>query len=424
MWRFQLDVCVLAILIGIIGCFSIRYLDSSGFDIPNVSLHTSFRVLVEENNRTTVLRASNHPYKSSIHVGGDPCLYELYGRFQSISDDRNNASKEGKKSESLADSHVGIFNVCTRILEYKAGDWKREIKYVEESYRIRTGRMEGEENGLSNDRTITAFSKKDTSANKENQSKTTIDDPINKVGVSLTKNYRINVFIFNDFQRAQSFGTEINKETMKVFELVGNIYLESHALIKINLSGILNLKEQLDLGPDILGGFREKIEPMRYDPSNLSTPVSTADLVILLTDQIPGQVYDVINHGIRHGMSYFGGANGLNRSYGVVYANPGDSRYFIAKKIAHEIAHSLGVHHDEEDGFLMESGTCKDCNESKRVFSKDSIEQMNRFIGMYSDLFEERDLMPDTRVPLVMSLTQANTYVKKKEETLIFSNCC
>lgn len=355
---------VLALLGRVLGLFALRYLDSNGLDIPDVASHGRFAILVETDGAHLVLGASSHPYRTALRLSADPCIYTVEHQHRA----------------------VGTFDLCARVLRYTLNGRVFEIAHTGRGYlmesrpqsagAISRGLVPGKENGIAR----------------------------------LAEGYRINVFVFNDAQRTSYLNKNINRETEELFGMVDQIYRESKAGIKINLAGILNMRDDVEMGPDVLGDFKALVEPMRYDPQNLDTPLSASDLVIFLTaSRSPageGKVY--------HGMSYFGGSNGLNKSYSVVFTGQADPRYFVAKKIAHEIAHSLGVHHDEDKGFLMESSTCSSCENEKRLMSKSSVDQMNRFIKAYESIFEVRPPADDSDQEPITSSNSAYSYIKKR----------
>lgn len=354
-----------ALLLHSILCLTMRYLDTNGFDIPNVFALSHFNILLATGESTLMLRASNHPYHTALAMFTDPCNYSI----------------------ELGAATIGNFDICARILRYTADSRNYEIRHMGNGYKIqvRNGPIE----------LVKEYAGTDASSQKHDPS------PVLKK----SRPYRINVFIFNDIRRAGYYGSNINKETFELLDIVDNMYKESNASIRINLAGVLNLRDELAAVPDVLAHFREAVEPIKYDSANLGTPLSSCDLALLLTDRG--------SNGQLHGMSYFGGSNGLNRSYGVVFTGMAESQYFIAKKIAHEIAHTLGVHHDGAKGHLMEASTCDSCEEAPRLFSKESISKMNQFIEEYKSIFEDHEPEADDG-KVITSVDDAQAFVKSR----------
>ncbi|KAI5150842.1 hypothetical protein ENBRE01_1747 [Enteropsectra breve] len=291
----------------------------------SVRNYNLFKIIATSDKEPLVFRAYNHPYHSRVNISEDFCFYRI----------RNNAKYKG-------------FNICSETL----------LKHGEEE-------DTGEE----------SFAE---------------EAP-----------FTLNVFVFNDFFRANHYKEKISSETRDIFKIVNRIFRESGAKISVNVTGSLSIinKRPFADGGDPIYGFRRLADTIRFNPYNNKTPLANADLVILLKErkiEIKKEISEAedeesesetqINY---HGSSFWGGASSLASSYAVVSAAFTESRYFIAKKIAHEIGHSLGVRHDKEKGHLMESRTCKHCADAHRVFSQESLEAMEMFLKKHRALFEK-----------------------------------
>lgn len=73
-----------------------RFIDSNGFDIPNISEYHIFDILISYDSETFFITAKNHNYHSIVKIVQDPCFYSIF-------------NKNGYE--------IGYFNSCDRILE-------------------------------------------------------------------------------------------------------------------------------------------------------------------------------------------------------------------------------------------------------------------------------------------------------------------
>lgn len=297
------------------------------------------------------------------------------------------------------------------------------------------------------------------------------------------KQYRIGIFIFNDAERAKRLGKDINKNTQKIFKLVQNFY--KNILIEPHLVDILNLTENFEIKENPLESFKAFIDPLRFSPFNLRTPLNKSDFILLLTEN--GLARGSFSY---QGMSFYGGSTKLDSSYSVVSTsspvhpqssylvhhndnstkyqgntnNPAqdtvltrenftvkkhqssdvengnqpntaastnhlnvsstpspqeslpNSDYFIAKKIAHEIAHSLGVLHDDFSGYLMEKTTCKDCDNDIREFSQNSINQLSEFVLYNKKIFSKNPNYKYSTDQVIKSVENAKEYAEERRK--------
>lgn len=430
--------------------FSVRYLDDLGFDIPDVTARQKFNILVDLAEQRVALKALNHPYRADLKMIEDPCVYELY-KIKSIGGSRmaheqTGAGVDGStrlparesllkqflvdKKRSPGEQPLGAFNACSRVLVFQHGSKLYDIRYFDSHYRVsRQEYADHADPGTAHNR------------------KFDVESESTDTGEDQNKKYTLRLFVINDLRRTNFFNRRINKVTKKLISMVNRIFTESGATITIRLMGILNLKEVLALGEDPLSDLRMEIEPVRYDPMNSDTGLSRADFILFLndrtedgeeernqqnkdatgasheegtnikirpltdneTDSASTQTAQFAKH---HGLTYFGGANGLNRSYSIVYAGVREDKYFVAKKMAHELGHALGSTHDRETGSLMEAVTCASCGNAHRIFSDKSLEQMTKFVEQYREIFSTEE-QPKQPLELVTSVEEAVKYVKK-----------
>lgn len=237
---------------------------------------------------------------------------------------------------------------------------------------------------------------------------------------AFNKDYLIRIFIFNDAARVRQLGLDINKNTIGIFKNIEDLYKKT--IIQPVLNGILNLTEKIQVKNNMLESFKDFIDPLRFSPFNLKTPLYKSDLIVLLSG-------DALSDGssVYQGMSFYGGANRLDSSYSVVstssmpdHSKTGEpvpnSDYFIAKKVAHEIAHTLGVVHDKSKGYLMEPSTCKDCSGLKREFSKQSIDQMSEFVLYNKKIFAKKPVYKYSSNDTIKTLTDASEYASERRK--------
>lgn len=409
--------------------FSMKYTDNSGFDIPDIFKYNKFNIMIKNNGDFLNMTARNHSYNTNINMIKNPCQYYLYTKKKTnfIIDLGNSGFKIDKYNYTNAPS--GIFNVCKRMMLFNQNNANYYIKYLDNKYLINketNGKkildvIKETENETVNFEEIYGLKAIQTNNKNPKETKKQKERKISESENKTNNNkYRLKLVVFNDNIRTKYYSETILKETEAILEIVKEIYRESKADIKIKVTEIMNLKDKIENDGDLLGAFRRHIEPMRYDPKNLGSAVSEADFIILLKERDNEVEQDLYQSGElarmyrEHGASYFGGANGLNKSYSVVYTRSGESRYFTGKKIAHEIGHGLGVHHDKIKGYLMETSTCATCENEKRVFSSESLKEMNEFVKENSDVFEDSE-MKTIKVPAVVKTRdEAIKYVKSK----------
>lgn len=335
-------LCLLLLQVIAQGTMSLKFLARDGFRIQNPRDHVTFTIVAVEGARRLVLRATNHRYLSDIEVFADPCKYQLSGVFSRA---------------------FGILDLCEQRIEFVWDENKYNIDYRDKQVDYRK-----------------SF-RADVDKSKRQLSFRDAQKYYQETSIGLPEHaaefpYKIGIFIFNDTGRVWKFGKDINKNTIEIMGIVEHIYRDTP--VQPVLKGILNMKEHLEVKSNILESFKGMVEPMRFSPFNLKTSLSKSDLVIMISGDT--------SH-FHQGMTYYGGASRLDTSYAVVHAPEKDSNYYIAKKLAHEIAHSLGVLHDSNNGFLMEEKTCKRCSDDLRGFSQDSISQMTQFLETHRRIF-------------------------------------
>jgi hypothetical protein len=352
---------------------NVKFINEDGKELKNQDLKSHFIIIVTMNGFKIFLSASSHEYHSKIEMFQSPCNYKLTGIF-------------GKSA--------GIYNSCTNELKFV---------YHEKLYNIKIKNKIAELIEA-----IPHYRIKDFELlNKEL--------PIENIESDLP--YKIEVFIFNDSRRAKQLGNSINDNTNEIFEDVKMIFKESKLLIEPKLAGIININENINFIDDIDGpllAFKNNVEPIRFSPFNLDTPLSNSDLVLLISQFEEKFVTKEMNK-IIHGMSFFGGSTRLDSSYSTVFTSKSDSVYFIAKKIAHEIGHSLGASHDIE-GSIMEMSTCEECNERKRYFSESSRNQIDTFIRDNSDFFTSKRNIKYEDDQVLKNKEEANEYARERRK--------
>lgn len=330
------------------GTLSVRFLGQDGLKMENPGDHSTFTVIAAEGARRVVLRATNHRYFSDIEVFADPCIYHLRGVF----------------SRSF-----GVLDLCEQKIEFVWDESQYNINYKNRHVDYRKPFR------ADFDKSVRHMPFREAQKYYQAMGTTTSSRAVNSP-------YKIDIFIFNDLKRVSRFKQAINKNTIEIMKMVEQIYGDTP--VQPVLRGILNMKEHLEVKSNILESFKSMVEPLRFSPFNLRTSLSKSDLIIMISGDT--------SH-FHQGMSYYGGASRLDTSYAVVHAPDKDSDYYVAKKLSHEIAHSLGVLHDRNTGFLMEERTCKKCSDDQRRFSQDSIFQMTRFLRAHQKVFSNNPVL-------------------------------
>lgn len=359
---------------------TVKFINEYGNPITTSSENPNFIIIVNLNDSKIFLNASNHIYSSSIDMFQDPCLFKITGIFSKA---------------------MGTFNSC-----------KNELKFVNNKkfYNIKTTK--------NNDAYfIDPIAYLDNNKYPNDFNIEIASNGLNNKVKNDTIPYKIDIFIFNNSKRVKKYGELINNNTVDIFKEVKSIFKESGLLIEPKLLGILNIKDDInfiDNKSDSLSIFKEIFEPIRFSPYNFDTPLSNSDLILLL-NQIDNTVINKELHKIVHGMTFFGGSNRLDASYSVVFTSEVDSIYFIAKKIAHEIGHSLGARHEDQIS-IMEKTTCKDCENEKRYFSDNSKNQINLFIEKNRNFFSIKKYKKYKEDAVLKTLNEAEEYANERRK--------
>ncbi|ELA42170.1 uncharacterized protein VICG_00813 [Vittaforma corneae ATCC 50505] len=364
----------------------VKFINENGNEIVKPENNTNFIIVITNNGSKIFLNASNHPYSSAISMFQDPCHYKITGIFSKA---------------------LGFYNSCSNELEFL---------YRDKSYKIKI-------DGQKSTAIIRPKTFLGSSFHFSSYEPTPLDGELSEVGLNQAnfdlKNESLNkidIFIFNDSKRVEEHGALVNGNTIDIFNNVKSIFSESELSIEPRLVGILNIKDKIDFinnenGP--LLAFKENIEPIRFSPFNLQTALSKSDLVMLISQNSYG-VNDTGNK-IIHGMTFFGGSTRLDSSYSVVFASASDSNYFIAKKIAHEVGHSLGATHHGA-GSIMETTTCQTCENEKRLFDEFSRDQINAFVNRNTKIFKIKDYTKYKENQILKSKKEAIEYAEERRK--------
>lgn len=425
----------------------IKFIDEDGLLIDNLQSYSNFITVINTNNQfpfnkvksvssgspvvfhntpKIFLKATNHEYSTSLNLFEDPCIYKLTGIFRKAS---------------------GQLNICNGEIEfeylnerYKMGIEKKKGSYDVKYFDLNTKSFDISnktnvlDNKISLNNKIVDYNEVVGKLDASNSNKIVAEIISSGENIGTTKHeeitayfntvpYKIDVFIFNNETRIERLSNLINKNTNEIFRSVRQIFQESGMKIEPRLAGILNMRETLSVNEksDPLLNFKNTIEPLRFSPFNLYTPLSDADLIILLSEQNQS---DYI-----HGMTYYGGSSRLDSSYSVVFTSPEDSVYFISKKIAHEIGHSLGATHDDlndqnnkhgsmlhSNDSIMESVSCANCKDKKRFFSDFSKNQIYTFIKNNLRLFNKVNTMRISEDQILRSKEEAIEYADERRK--------
>lgn len=342
---------------------TMRFITSLDDFQDNPTKVNDFGILIYEMTNRIYLRAKRHNYHTSVEMFSDPCVYDLYGFYL-----------KGK----------GSLNTCTKEVNFVLDNNNYKINY----------------------KPLNDFSKEselEYTKEKVSYSRTSLYPEVNKPDKKL---FKIGIFIINGRKRSEKLGTNIVNNSIEIFKEMKKIY--ENTLISPILMGILNLKTDLIRKKSILEDFKNFVVDMRFSPYNLESNMNKSDLVVYIDE--------VDNLENKYGMTYYGGSSRLDTSYSVVLTTPKDSDYYIAKKLAHEVAHSLGVHHDSKTGYLMEETTCYDCNDLLRVFSNESINEMNTFIIKNKRVYQKSYKRNFVKEEVIYSLDDAMEYVNERRK--------
>lgn len=340
---------------------SLKYFDSQGNEIAYPLENRNFIAFFVHKSLKLYLRSSEHQYFTHLHVFEDPCETRISGLFNSAK---------------------GIYNSCSKKLEFV---------YMNSFYSMDTS---SKENNIEVLPLIAAptrlkekiFNERDSQSDSlEIGNKTTGTDNFDENGL-----YRMKVFVFNSENRVKRLGKDILNNTNQLFDQVNKIFSQSKIPLTIEVSGILNFSNEENLIKEqkpILETFKDLIEPTRFSRINYKKPMGRADLTLLIYEK-RNKTY--LNGNLTvHGMTYMGGSSRLDSSYSTVITSPNDSKYFIAKKLAHEIGHSLNALHTLDES-IMEKTTCLKCEDQTRLFSEQSKNQIIKFLNRNSRVFNKK----------------------------------
>lgn len=357
-------------ILGVFAQLGARFFNEDGIEIQNPEEHTNFMMIVNTDKMKIFLNGANHQYDSTLDIFQDPCYYKLDGVFSKA---------------------TGYFDTCNKNMEFF---------HRGKQYNINLNNpKDNSENYIK--------SKKDWYAKKE---------PFEAfLGLDNKEiPYRIGIFIFNDLGRVSRLGNEINRNTVEIFKKVKELFSESGLKVEPILEGILNIRDEIDFTASPKGAleaFKDTVEPIRFSPLNLQNPLAKTDLVLLITE--PTSLVGAEKTKIIHGMTFYGGSSRLDTSYSVVFTTQSDTVYFIAKKIAHEIGHSLGASHNLE-GTLMEKVTCSNCENEKRRFNRSSKMQIEWFLKNNDKVFKVKNEKKYHDDQILKSTGDALEYVEER----------
>ncbi|EED44314.1 hypothetical protein EBI_27098 [Enterocytozoon bieneusi H348] len=325
---------------------SIRFIDSNGLDIPDVTQYNEFTLVLNntglENDiiqfqcKNTLFNINN---KFGIQFIENPCKYYLI------------EMKQGNQHVFNKTLPLGYINICKRSFEYVIDNTKYRYMLINGKYKLEIL----DKNHISLDELIDKNDEiiKESNVNKKDTIMALIDS--NK-----TKKYSphlidLNIFIINDFNRYNLDKKHINFNTKNIFNYINKIYNKEG--IKINIIGQLNISNNIE-NINNLNTFQQLMQEIKTNNDTMKN----IDLFILF------KLKDTkLNHD---GVTFLNGAGTKNRNYSIVYLN--NSIDYITnliniRKIAHEIAHSIGVPHDDNnrsknhlhsdkinDGFIMD----------------------------------------------------------------------
>lgn len=307
---------------------SIRFIDSNGLDIPDVTQYDEFTLLLNNTDleksiiqfqcKNTLLNVNN---KFGVQFIENPCKYHII------------EMKQGNQHIFNKTMPLGYIDTCKRSFEYIIDNTKYRYMLINGKYKLEVL----DKNHISLDELIDKNNEliKESNANEKNTTMTLTDN--DKIKRYTPRLIDFNVFIINDFNRYNSDKKHINYNTKNILNSVNKIYNKEG--IKINIVGQLNISNNIKNIND-LNIFQQLMQEIK----NNNEMMKNIDLFILF------KLKDTkLNHD---GVTFLNGAGTKNKNYSIVYLSSLTdhmTNLINIRKITHEIAHSIGVPHDDND---------------------------------------------------------------------------
>lgn len=382
-------MCIFMAFICAISDITLKFQNHDDLKPRDRTTHPNFIIIVISDGFRIFLNAKNHRYVSRINMLEDPCNYKITGTF------------------GWAD---GFYNPCSSQLQFVYRSKLYKIAKEGEKWKLLgTSPVNMDRMQETGSMLYSKHGSPDISPIEQEYFKT--NTGIDMYNLKSQLPYKIDIFILNSFERTERHGRFINQNTSEIFSKVKEIFDKSKMLVEPKLSGILNINTKIDFfrregGP--LLAFKAMIEPTRFFPFNLRTPLAMSDLVILIAE---GEG-DHNSTGQIHGMTFQGGSVRLDSSYSVVLTSPKDGTYFLAKKIAHEIGHALGARHTPNG--LMEARTCKSCEQEERLFNDTSRSEINGFLKRNTRVLAVKQQVKYSEVQPLKNVDEAIEYAEER----------
>lgn len=418
------------------GSIRLKFTDKYGLDVKNPSAMSSFNILATFDDLKILFRVKNHSYFTELDFFQDPCFYFIKGFFTNSRGFINlceekmefayrnhrytiNYNKEAQRRVFNYERPITVKYQKDKIIPGDERRYERILKWngirgqdFEPDWGIKSKgigkkidniNIGNKDMNAKQSNNAIAGDDKGHNKNIEDHNKNKIDRPKEEKSLDIKeasqygmkdpkatkqKSYALKVFIINNNRRVESQGTNIGIKTLSLFNKTKEFFNDTS--VEPELTGILNLRENINMDTEktILENLKSEIDTVRFSPYNLSLELNKANIIVLINE---GSDLPVMEEGEKylqvHGMTYQGGSVRLDSSYSVVMTNPNETEYFIAKKIAHEIGHSLGLEHDNVHGFLMEQNSCLECKNQTREFTKSSVKQINEFVEKHKRVF-------------------------------------
>lgn len=367
----------------------LKYFDSQGNALNQPDKNRNFIAFFTYQSYKLYFRSTEHPYFTNLSLFEDPCESRIDGLFNSAK---------------------GVYNFCENKLEFV---------YMNSYYTMNTVKDNNNLEILPLSNAPSKFKEKVyNDQNSTSDSLDLINEPSEAYHLNpiLEKNsFKIKIFVFNSEERAKRLGKDIVVNTDTIFEYINSIFRESNIPLTVEIAGILNFNhENISNGSkSLLESFKDLIEPTRFSHFNFKKPLARSDLTLLIFEK-KDKPY-LKEHLKVHGMTYMGGSSRLDSSYSTVITSEEDTEYFIAKKIAHEIGHSLNAKHTSDES-IMEKTTCKDCTQSKRLFSEASKEEIMKFLTKNSKIFSKKWEKKYIDDDLLKNKKEANEYASERRK--------